>query len=1141
MAVVFEARHLASNRPVALKVLRNGAHRGDEAQRLLREEIRATARLDHPNVVRVLDLGVVSDPVTIEDVDIQPGEDFLVMELVGAGALDRVLPLDWPQARDLLLHVLSALAHAHACGVIHRDLKPANILLERTDHGLLPKVADFGLARLDPETRTDTQESLRGTPAYMAPEQILTQVRDHGPWTDLYAVGCMAYEFVAGRPPFEGQHFLDTLRRHLEQEMPPLPSNAPRPDGFETWVGRLLAKNPRHRFRHAADAAHGLLRISERSASDIGKARISEETVRTEHATEVDTIALPTLPLFDAKTLELTGIATDLEEPSAPAKSMRREAPPMPTTWRPTAPAAGLSRTGVALFELRPTPLFDRHDEQRILWDLLLEVRETSSPRCALLVGAPGAGKTKLAEWLALAADEVGAASVLRAAHQPNGGPFHGIADMFRRFFALGGMSQESARARVQAWMQEVEHPGAEQAGVRLFDWLMHSRAPAAGEVLELAHRVTQLLSEHRPVVVILDDLEYGRDTIIAALRFLESARLPVLLVGTATQTRSVPEADVAELLEKLARHRRTTALKLQPIAIQTQDDLLREFFGLSPEAAISILERSDGNLDFALHLVRDAIDCGNLVPTDEGWSLPSHAQVTLPEDVQTVLHERLQRFVDADPATSADVVRALTAAAVLGTRFDDGEWGLLCSFAGVGVRQELLDRALDRGILMRDGAGWAFRDPMFREAILKHGEAKNVLDTMHGLCADLIEPSPESTDAQALARYGRHLSQAGRPHEALRPFVRAATLQLATGEARVANGLLSSFTDAASHVHLQTDEPVVLEALSLLGRIAVANPDLRTAGPELRAQALEGARRIGYRMCIAELLAASALHEMFYGSLQNARELAHAALPHRDAFDDPFRELIAFMSVADVLSCCGQASAAQVILEDIVARIDRQHTDVLFWACIAGAEFAMNGGLHDDAQNWIRTATDLLRRTSARRGSLALIETIYADLQDDHEAVVQAARLTLSEASFSARHLRRAIRVLLRLSTVRHDPSAVSVEELEASANESSPVMVEHARCRIAQCILSLARGDAPGATRYLGLAAPASNSGKLIFSLARDAAEAARRGAELGYLAIATELAMLAVRQYRGLGKHDEAADLERFFRDCAPTSDA
>jgi hypothetical protein len=243
MAVVHLARQLELGRSVALKELASfGVGDPALADRFVRES-RLAGSLSHPNVVHVYDFFEFE------------GTPYIAMEYLERGSLRplvRGLPV--PQVAGVCEGLLAGLSHAAARGVVHRDLKPENVLI--TDEGAV-KIADFGIAKAveevgDERVRTVTGATV-GTPAYMAPEQAMAG--EIGPWTDLYSLGVMAYEMLAGRLPFDASGPpMALLMRHVNDLVPPLREVAPDVDPrLADWVHRLLAKAPAE--RPAAPAA----------------------------------------------------------------------------------------------------------------------------------------------------------------------------------------------------------------------------------------------------------------------------------------------------------------------------------------------------------------------------------------------------------------------------------------------------------------------------------------------------------------------------------------------------------------------------------------------------------------------------------------------------------------------------------------------------------------------------------------------------------------------------------------------------------------------------------------------------------------------------------------------------------------------
>ncbi|MGL6096321.1 MAG: serine/threonine-protein kinase [Fimbriiglobus sp.] len=251
MAVVYRARQVALDRPVALKVILTGAMAGAADRTPMRREAEVVAKLRHPNVVQIYDTGE------------HEGCVFLALEFVGGGSLDHRLrsrPLPPDEAARVVELVAAGVQAAHDAGIVHRDLKPANVLL---DPDGTPKVSDFGLAKREHEAARLTGTGMTtGTPSYMAPEQVLSEADKIGPATDVYGLGGILYECLTGRPAFDGPTTLETMRQVAEDEVVPvrrLQAGVPR--DLETICLKCLHKDPRKRYPTARAVADDLARF----------------------------------------------------------------------------------------------------------------------------------------------------------------------------------------------------------------------------------------------------------------------------------------------------------------------------------------------------------------------------------------------------------------------------------------------------------------------------------------------------------------------------------------------------------------------------------------------------------------------------------------------------------------------------------------------------------------------------------------------------------------------------------------------------------------------------------------------------------------------------------------------------------------
>lgn len=266
MGVVYKARHNRLKRFVALKMIVAGAYAGPHLQTRIRTEAEAAARLQHPNIVQIYEVG---DHETLP---------FLALEFVDGGSLEQKASrqaLPPHEAARLVEALAHAIHHAHQHGILHRDLKPSNILLMADG---TPKVTDFGLAKLlDAEAGPTPTEAFLGTPSYMSPEQAAGNTRGAGVPADVYGLGAILYALLTGGPPFQGTTLLNTLDKvRNEEPVPPARLQKGLSRDLESICLRCLEKEPARRYASAEALADDLRRFREGrpiQARPIGRAR----------------------------------------------------------------------------------------------------------------------------------------------------------------------------------------------------------------------------------------------------------------------------------------------------------------------------------------------------------------------------------------------------------------------------------------------------------------------------------------------------------------------------------------------------------------------------------------------------------------------------------------------------------------------------------------------------------------------------------------------------------------------------------------------------------------------------------------------------------------------------------------------------
>jgi len=249
MGVVYKGMDPKLQRPVALKVIQFGMSQEDSEQLQIKErfmvEARATGQLQHSNILTIYDVGEEGNLT------------YIAMEYLEGGNLEDMIKgnkfHDYEQIMDIAKQIADGLDHAHAKGIVHRDIKPANIMMA---NGKIPKIADFGLARLSNSTLTTTGTVL-GTPSYMAPEQIRGRKVDGR--ADLFALGVIFYEMLTGEKPYGGDSITSVIYRVVNEEPIPVRKlNLDLPEQMDIFMQKALAKEPSQRFQTGKEFYEGL-------------------------------------------------------------------------------------------------------------------------------------------------------------------------------------------------------------------------------------------------------------------------------------------------------------------------------------------------------------------------------------------------------------------------------------------------------------------------------------------------------------------------------------------------------------------------------------------------------------------------------------------------------------------------------------------------------------------------------------------------------------------------------------------------------------------------------------------------------------------------------------------------------------------
>lgn len=1135
--------------PVAVKVLTGDAAREPKFIAGFRNEVRAVAGLDHPSIVPVYDFGEIPpEAEAASEGRLPAGSPYVAMELLEGGALSRLVgKLTWPEIKQILLLLLDALSYAHSHGLVHRDLKPGNVLLSRTGSGL--KLTDFGLAHaVERESLAGEKGQLHGTPAYMAPEQWEGRWRDYGPWTDLYALGCVAYVLVTGQPPFGAVPSLPKMMTlHLRKQPPSLPPEAPVPAGLGPWIRRLLEKEPGRRYRVAADAAWALLRLDEPVASAPGPyapLRLASppwvEAMRLATRVDPEETTRRAPPPFEP----IEGAAGSALPPPPVVP------PPVPLTWRrPAEPGVHRRLAGVGslgLWGLRAIPLVGREAERDRLWEALRGIDRSGRGRAMVLHGPAGCGKTRLAEWLCARADEVGAATVFRAVHGPVPTPRDGIIPAVARVLRTTGLSRQEVVARLVRMARGFRALAGSDPGPLaelLAPTTAAERAAGAGTVRfetpaerhAVLRRLLERMARERPVIFWMDDAQWGVDALAFADHLMaaqEETPFRVLVLLTVREEALAERDRERELFETLVARPGVGRIEVGPLPPADRPALVRELLGLEGTLAAQVERRTGGNPLFAVHLVGDWVQRGILEPSGYGFRLRPGAEAPLPDDLHQVWAGRVARLLEELGSSGDDgpELRALELAAILGSEVNDEEWRLACGEEGIAPSPRLVDALLGsrlaRAVAGGPHGGWSFVHGMLRESLERRAREAGRWAEHHRACARMLVGI--STPGTA-ARLGRHLVEAGDLAAGLPRLIAGATECIDRGEIRQADLLLAEGESCLKRLEAPRDDDRWGTTWLLRARVAGLGGDAR-ARAEWGRRTMEAADRYGW----AGLGAAASIERgMALGNLgdsSGSRLLLEEAARLAAEIGDRALLARARSAMAQALLLSGELDAAGTCARAALETAGETGDDDLAAEALLTLSFVeKQAGLLAEAAERAERARERLERRGRRSG------VAYALVQQGEVARLQGDLATAERCYREALSVHRALGHghasheeanlgLVLLAQGRYGEARTTLERVLGTFDGSGHLpMVGAMHAGLLPCVAAAGDWDAfdvhlAEALRIFGETRFADVDNARLAALAADLA----RGA--GETRRARGALALAAAQWFGLGRDEE-----------------
>jgi tetratricopeptide (TPR) repeat protein len=479
-------------------------------------------------------------------------------------------------------------------------------------------------------------------------------------------------------------------------------------------------------------------------------------------------------------------------EELAAAELATAEPAPLPDDWRQPhrgEPSPQLLGAGLGLFGLRTLRLVDRQDERDWLWKELGEVHRHHEARLVVLQGKTGTGKSRLAQWVSERAAEVGASVVMSAFHSPISGPADGLSGMIARHFGCVGLERRDVEHRLE---RELKASGATEP----YEWAalteLVSPATVSGssessprsdsrvrftsnrQRYALLRRMVERIARRRPVILWLDDVQWGADALGLAEHLLDiqrSTRSPIFLVLTARSEALTTRPLERALLKRLTKSELSETRLITPLEPKDTSELVRRMLMLEGDLAGQVEARSDGNPLFAVQLVDDWVSTGKLGVGKTGFRLREGQTASIPDNIHLLWRERVKQLV-VSRSESARV--ALELAAALGQEVERDEWLLGCELGAIGPQPDLEDALLGRGLARSLDGGWRFVHGMLRESLERLCREAGRWERLNSICADVVEQSYGADQARQQRR-AHYLLEAGRLEEAVEPLLEAA------------------------------------------------------------------------------------------------------------------------------------------------------------------------------------------------------------------------------------------------------------------------------------------------------------------------------------------------------------------------------